>query len=43
MVSLTVNQELTLLNWSIGKLVHSTLLKDHRAEYGEKTIATLSQ
>jgi predicted nuclease of restriction endonuclease-like (RecB) superfamily len=43
MVSLTVNQELTLLNWSIGKLVHHTLLKEHRAEYGEKIIATLSQ
>lgn len=42
-VSLTVNQELTLLNWSIGKLVHHTLLKENRAEYGEKIVATLSQ
>jgi predicted nuclease of restriction endonuclease-like (RecB) superfamily len=42
-VALTVNRELTLLYWNIGKTITTTLLKQKRAEYGEGIVATLSQ
>ena len=33
----TVNQELTLLYWNIGKLIEQDILKNKRAKYGEKS------
>jgi hypothetical protein len=42
-VALTVNQEITLLYWRIGRTISTSLLKNKRAEYGETIIATLSR
>jgi predicted nuclease of restriction endonuclease-like (RecB) superfamily len=41
-VAKTVNQELTLLYWKIGKSINDDVLKNDRADYGKKTIPTLS-
>jgi predicted nuclease of restriction endonuclease-like (RecB) superfamily len=42
-VSTIVNRELTLLYWSIGKVIKQDILKNKRAGYGEKIITTLSE
>lgn len=42
-VALTVNQEMTLLYWHVGRTINNSLLKNKRADYGETIIATLSQ
>jgi predicted nuclease of restriction endonuclease-like (RecB) superfamily len=42
-VALTVNQEITLLYWRIGRTISTFLLKNKRAEYGETIIETLSR
>jgi hypothetical protein len=42
-VAKTVNQELTLLNWNIGKSINDEILKNDRADYGKKVILGLSQ
>jgi predicted nuclease of restriction endonuclease-like (RecB) superfamily len=41
-VAKTVNQELTLLYWKIGKSINDEILKNDRADYGKKIIPTLS-
>ncbi|WP_166921887.1 PDDEXK nuclease domain-containing protein [Flavobacterium poyangense] len=41
-VAKTVNQELTLLYWKIGKSINDDILKNDRADYGKKTIQGLS-
>jgi predicted nuclease of restriction endonuclease-like (RecB) superfamily len=41
-VAKTVNQELTLLYWNIGKNINDDILKNDRADYGKKLIPTLS-
>lgn len=41
-VAKTVNQELTLLYWKIGKNINDEILKNERADYGNKTIQNLS-
>lgn len=41
-VAKTVNQELTLLYWNIGKTINDDILKNDRADYGKKLIPTLS-
>lgn len=41
-VAKTVNQELTLLYWNIGKSINDEILKNDRADYGKKLIPTLS-
>jgi predicted nuclease of restriction endonuclease-like (RecB) superfamily len=41
-VAKTVNQELTLLYWKIGKSINNDVLKNDRADYGKKIIPTLS-
>jgi len=41
-VAKTVNQELTLLYWNIGKTINDEILKNDRADYGKKLIPTLS-
>jgi DUF1016 N-terminal domain len=42
-VAKTVNQELTLLYWNIGKTINDDILKNDRADYGKKIILGLSQ
>jgi hypothetical protein len=42
-VAKTVNQELTLLYWNIGKTINDDILKNDRADYGKKLILNLSQ
>ncbi|MEP6803882.1 MAG: PDDEXK nuclease domain-containing protein [Flavobacterium sp.] len=41
-VAKTVNQELTLLYWKIGKTINEEILKNDRADYGKKLIKNLS-
>lgn len=41
-VAKTVNQELTLLYWKIGKSINDEILKNDRADYGKKLIPSLS-
>jgi len=41
-VAKTVNQELTLLYWKIGKNINDEILKNDRADYGKKLILNLS-
>ena len=41
-VAKTVNQELTLLYWHIGKSINDDILKNDRADYGKKLILNLS-
>lgn len=41
-VAKTVNQELTLLYWNIGKSINNEILKNDRADYGKKIIPMLS-
>lgn len=42
-VAIEINAELSLLYWSIGKLIQAEILKSKRAEYGENTIMSLSE
>lgn len=42
-VAVTVNAEITLLYWLVGKRINHEILKDSRAEYGKQIISTLSQ
>lgn len=41
-VAVTVNAELTMLYWQIGKRIKDEVLKGKRAEYGEEIVSTLS-
>ena len=41
-VATTINQELTLLYWNIGKTINDDILKNSRADYGKKIIPELS-
>ena len=41
-VALTINSELTLLYWNIGKQINEDILKNNRADYGKNIIAELS-
>lgn len=42
-VARTVNAEMTLLYWRIGKRIQTEILGNERAEYGKEIVATLSQ
>ncbi len=42
-VAATINSELTLLYWNIGKQINENILKNKRADYGEQTIEVLSR
>lgn len=39
----TVNAELTLLYWNIGRRIQTQVLAGQRGKYGEEIVATLSQ
>jgi predicted nuclease of restriction endonuclease-like (RecB) superfamily len=42
-VALTVNAEISLLYWKVGKRINDEILGNERAEYGKQIVATLSQ
>ena len=42
-VAATVNSELTLLYWNIGKQINDDVLKNGRADYGKNIVVELSQ
>lgn len=42
-VAHTVNAGLAMLYWQVGRRIHQDILKEKRADYGEKIIATLSR
>ena len=42
-VATEVNSTMTALYWEIGNRINQDLLKDSRAEYGKRTVATLSR
>lgn len=42
-VASVVNSEISMLYWSIGKLISEDILKNERAEYGKQVVASLSQ
>ena len=39
----TVNAELVILNWHIGKRIQKDVLAQERAEYGKQIVATVSR
>ena len=41
-VAVTVNAGLTILYWQVGSRIRQDILKEKRADYGEKIISTLS-
>ena len=41
-VATTINSELTLLYWNIGKHINEDILQNKRAGYGKQVIAELS-
>jgi len=42
-VAVTINSELTLLYWNIGKQINEDILKNNRADYGKNIISELSE
>jgi DUF1016 N-terminal domain len=42
-IALSVNAELTLRNWLIGKSINEFILQHQRAEYGKQVIVQLSE
>ena len=41
-VATTINQEMVLLYWNIGKTIKEEIIKSDRAEYGKQIIQSLS-
>ena len=41
-IARSINNEMTMLYWSIGKRVKDEILRDERAEYGEQIVKTLA-
>ncbi|MEN5054510.1 DUF1016 N-terminal domain-containing protein [Sphingobacterium kitahiroshimense] len=41
-VAVTVNAEITLLYWKVGKRINVEVLGNERAEYGKQGVATIS-
>ena len=42
-VAVTINQELTILYWNIGKQINENILQNKRADYGKRLIDELSK
>jgi len=42
-VSISINAELTMLYWNIGKHIKTEILNNEKAEYGKEILLTLSQ
>jgi len=41
-VAVTINEEMILLYWNIGKTIKEEIIKSERAEYGKKIVNALS-
>ena len=41
-VATTINQEMVLLYWNIGKTIKEKIIKSDRAEYGKQTVNSVS-
>src|SRR5438067_11804244 len=41
--AVAVNRELTLMHWQIGDRIRRDMLREERAAYGERIVATLSR
>ncbi|MDI6735310.1 MAG: PDDEXK nuclease domain-containing protein [bacterium] len=41
-VAITINQEMVVLYWNIGKTIKEEIMKSKRAEYGEKIVQSLT-
>ncbi len=41
--AISINTEITLLYWQVGKRIQTEVLQGQRAEYGKQVIAVLSQ
>lgn len=41
-VALTINEEMVILYWSIGKTIREEIIKSNRAEYGKQILQVLS-
>ena len=41
-VATTINQEMVLLYWNIGKTIKDEIIKSDRAEYGKKIVNSVS-
>jgi len=41
-VAVTINKEMILLYWNIGKTIKEEIIKSERAEYGKKIVNALS-
>jgi predicted nuclease of restriction endonuclease-like (RecB) superfamily len=42
-VAVTINASITMLYWQVGLRIRTEILKNERAEYGQKIVVTLSQ
>ncbi len=42
-IATTINQEMVLLYWNIGKTIKEEVIKSDRAEYGKQVVQTLSK
>jgi hypothetical protein len=42
-VAVSINAELSLLYWNVGRLINNDILKSKRAEYGKQVIADLAE
>lgn len=42
-VAISVNAEISILYWKIGKVIHQEILKEERAEYGKQIVVSLSR
>ncbi len=42
-LTFTVNAEITLLYWQVGKRIHTKVLQGKRAEYGKQILVSLSE
>jgi len=42
-IASTINREMVVLYWNIGKVVKENIIKSDRAEYGKKTVQSLSE
>jgi len=42
-VAITVNAEITLLYWKVGRRINEEVLGNERAEYGKQVVATIAQ
>lgn len=42
-VAITVNTEISMLYWHVGKRINREILQDKRGEYGKQIVASLSQ